>query len=92
VWRHLQLGRLGSHAAARHALEGLVSEDLAGDAGYQLTEPPRLSCVTAGHIMLDMVNKHGVVIGGWCLWCGQGAYDAKHVSKPFTYRLRTLFS
>lgn len=42
--------------------------------GFELTDPPGLSCLGRGHLFADMHVEGVGCIGSWCLWCGGAAY------------------
>lgn len=55
--------------------------------GYLLTNPPGLSCFTAGHILMEMIGADGILIGLWCLWCGTGTFDTARAGAVVDYRV-----
>jgi hypothetical protein len=65
-------------------------------AGFEVTSPPALSCLSAGHVLVDIFAvADGVVLGAWCLWCGSAAYDGDAFDEatlvplvPMTVRVR----
>jgi hypothetical protein len=41
---------------------------------------PSFDCVVGRHLFFDFLDEQGATVGGWCPWCGTGAYDADLVS------------
>ena len=55
---------------------------------------PSFDCITGRHLFAD-VHDGEVCVGGWCLWCGTGTYDAERITDDGrtvgftpTYRVR----
>lgn len=41
---------------------------------------PSFDCLTGAHLLFDVHDEHGTVVGGWCAWCGTGAYDSDRIT------------
>ncbi|GAA3765655.1 hypothetical protein [Micromonospora maritima] len=59
-----------------------------------MTTNPSLDCITGRHLFADVFDGEACV-GGWCLWCGGGAYDGERITDDGqavgftpTYRVR----
>lgn len=46
-----------------------------------MTSQPGIACITGKHIFIDVRDAAtGDDVGGWCLWCGGGAYDGDRIT------------
>lgn len=42
---------------------------------------PSFDCVGGHHLFYDIHDPAGLVVGGWCPWCGTGAYDPDRITE-----------